>query len=208
MSRFPLEERRLAKPRYYAVHNLRKIVCTTQRAGSTSMVEALGPAQADSKVEKIEATRVMTYRKEGWPVLMWLRDPLERFASAYAIFGAGRIPLARDIATMKYRTPHLFADAVFQYPDAHWHPMTKLHRYGDTFLPTRIHPFYNLAETWAEEFPDHPLALLNETKRKSWNELARELNANYITLLCKHYEEDLQMLEWINEYGVMEQEAA
>jgi hypothetical protein len=49
---------------------------------------------------------------------------------------------------------------------------------------------------------------LNETKRKSWNELARELNANYITLLCKHYVEDLQMQEWLNEYGVMEQEAA
>ena len=199
--------RKLAKPKYYQVNDLRKVVCTTQRAASTSMIEAMGPAQQESQVNLVSAAEVLKLRKADWPVLLWLRDPLERFASAYAIFGAGRIPLARDVATMKNRTPAIFADEVFKHDDAHWAPMTRLHAFGDQFLPTRVYPFYDLAETWAEEMPGYRLALLNETKRKSWNELTEEMNPNYVAMLCEHYLEDRKMLDWCNEYGWMENAA-
>lgn len=202
-----MPDRKLAKVRHYAVDNLRKVVCTTQRAGSTSMIEAMAPAHAKSKVRLIDVAEVLKLRELGWPVLLWLRDPLERFASAYAIFGAGRIPLARELATLKYRTPKLFADMVFLYDDAHWAPVSRLHSNRDEFLPTRVYPFYDLAETWAKEMPGCRLALLNETSRKSWDELAQELDANYVTALTKHYEEDLKMLDWCNEYGYMEKAA-
>jgi hypothetical protein len=51
------------------------------------------------------------------------------------------------------------------------------------------------------------LALLNCTKRKTWNDISSEINAEYATRLCKHYEEDLKMLDWCNEYGLMENAA-
>lgn len=200
-------KRKLAKVQYYAVRDLKKVICTTQRAGSTSMIEAMAPAGLNSQSELIDAAMALNLRKGGWPVLLWLRDPMTRFASAYAIFGAGRIPISREIATLKHRTPVLFADTVFALDDAHWAPTTRLHTYMGVFLPTKIYPFYDLAETWAEEMPGYRLALLNRTKRKSWNELAGELNANYINMLTKHYEEDLKMLDWCNEYGSMENAA-
>jgi len=199
-----MNERKLAKVKYYEVPGSRAVVCTTQRAGSTSMVEALKPAHPDNDNALITAAEAFARRKDGWRLLMWLRDPLDRFASAFAIFGAGRIPLGRELTTLRYATPAVFADAVFQYDDAHWAPATRLHMFQGEFLPSIVYPFYNLAETWAEEFPAFPLPYRNETTRKSWNELTKELNANYVTLICKHYEEDLKMLEWCNEYGSME----
>ena len=42
--------RKMAQPRYYEVTDLKKVVCTTQRAGSNSIAEALRPMFADSAV--------------------------------------------------------------------------------------------------------------------------------------------------------------
>lgn len=202
-----MNERKLAKVKYYEVGSLRKVICTTQRAGSTSMTEAMRPAYPDSENSLITAREALTRRKQGWPVLLWLRDPLERFASAYAIFGAGRIPSARNAAQPKYRTPQLFAELVFTQDDAHWAPMTRLHTIDGIFLPTRVYPFYNLAETWAEEMPGHKLRLLNCTKRKSWSDLVGEMSIESTGALIKHYEEDRNMLDRCNEYGLMENAA-
>jgi hypothetical protein len=196
--------RKLAVPKYYEVGNLRKVVCTTQRAGSTSMIEAMRPAYPDSTVMRITDREALTRRKQGWPVLLWMRNPLERFASAYAIFGAGRIPSARNAAQPKYRTPQLFAELVFTQDDAHWAPMTRLHTVGGIFLPTRVYPFYNLAETWAKEMPGYGLALLNRTERKSWDDLVGEMSVKCTGALIKHYEEDTKMLDWCEEFGLME----
>lgn len=200
-------ERKIAKVQYYAVDNLRKVVCTTQRAASTSMTKAMRPAHSDSQTRLIDWAEALKLRGMGWPVLLWLRDPLERFASAYAIFGAGRIPLARIVTTYKYCTPHLFADYALMHDDAHWAPISRLYSRNGIFLPTRVYPFYDLAETWAEEMPGYGLPRMNSTKRKSWSQLSEEMNANYITTLYRHYEEDLKMLDWCNEYGFMEKVA-
>jgi hypothetical protein len=197
-------DRKLAKPKYLELRDLKKVVCTTQRGGSTSMIEAMRPAYPDSAAELITAAEALARRCEGWPVLLWVRDPFEKFASAYAIFGKGRIPSGRGIVPQSRRNVHEFVNLVTKVDDAHWAPQTRTHTFAGVFLPTRVYPFYNLAETWAEEMPGRPIALLNSTKRKSWDDLKEELSADEIQRLEDHYHDDIALLRWCNEYGVHE----
>jgi len=194
--------RELSKPRYYAVADLQKVVCTTQRAGSTAMIEAMRPAHTDSEAEQIEVADVLARRSQGWPVLLWVRDPFEKFASAYAIFGAGRIPPGQAIP--RYTTPSEFAQAVLQHKDAHWASQTRMHTVRAVFLPTRVYPFYNLADTWTEEMPGYPLVHQNETRRQSWDEIKWQLSADEFQKLEDLYHDDNALLRWCNEYGVHE----
>lgn len=194
--------RKMVKPRYYEVGDLKKVVCTTQRAGSNSMAEALRPAYNDSPANKIEVGEVIARRNQGWPVLLWVRDPFEKFASAHGIFGR-RISLATFIARVQREN------------DAHWAPQARTHTHSGLFLPTRVYPFYNLADTWAEELPGYPLNHLNKTKllhdelhtysdRELWDSLKGRMSADQIQKLDDLYHDDIALLRWCNEYGVHE----
>lgn len=186
-----INERKLALPRYYAVRDLQKIVCTTQRAGSASMIEALRPAYDDSPVELLPLEDLHDLKASGWPVLLWIRNPFERFASAYAIFGKGRIPASQTVP--KYRTPDRFVECVLAANDAHWAPMIALHTHKRVFLPTEILPFEALQETWERELPGYKLAHLNRTERLRWDDIRPEMSESAFRRLEKHYAHDINL---------------
>lgn len=192
----------MAQPRYYEVGDLKKIVCTTQRAACTSMAEALRPMFPESAANLITVGEALARRRQGWPVLLWVRDPFEKFASAHGIFGR-RTPLAT------------FITRVGREDDAHWAPQTRTHTHSGIFLPTVVYPFYNLAETWAEELPGYTLHHLNKTKllhdenhtfndRESWDSLKGRMSADQFSKLEALYHDDIAMLRWCDEYGVHE----
>ncbi len=192
--------RKLTQPRYYEVTDLRKVVCTTQRAGSNSMAEALRPMFAASAANKIEPGEVLARRRQGWPVLLWVRDPFEKFASAHGIFGR-RTSLTNFIIRARREN------------DAHWASQTRTHTHSGIFLPTRVYPFYNLAETWAEELPGYPLNHLNTTKllhdelhtyraREPWDSLKGRMSADDLSKLEDLYHDDIALLRWCDETGV------
>jgi hypothetical protein len=168
----------MAKPRYYAVNDLKKVVCSTQRAGSNSIAEALRPAYNDSQAQEITKAEAFARRSEGWPVLLWLRDPLEKFASAYRIFG-------RNLGS----TVEKFASYAMEHDDAHWAPQTQMHRRGGMFLPTKVMPFSDIAATWAEELPGYTLEHKNKSAKK-----AVQLPADLIARLRTHFKGDIDML--------------
>jgi hypothetical protein len=190
----------MAQPKYYEVGDLKKVVCTTQRAGSCSMAEALRPAFADSAANQITVGEALARRRQGWPVLLWVRDPFEKFASAHGIFGR-RMPLA------------MFITRVGREDDAHWAPQARTHTHSGVFLPTVVYPFYNLAETWAEELPGYTLNHLNKTKllhdelhtysdREPWDSLKGRMSADQFSKLEDLYHDDIALLRWCDEYGV------
>lgn len=204
-----ITERKLARPKYYAVEDLRKVICTTQRAGSTSMIEAMQPRPGypESAVRQVEQREVLKLRAEGWLVLMWIRDPLHRFASAYSIFGKGRIPVSREINRKKYQNPGEFLQVVRELTDAHWAPMTRLHMHKGVFLPTKVYAFDDLKETWGSEMPGYYLRHINPSKRQAYDRLAMQMSRHEIEALRKHYSEDTKMLNWCRENGYMENAA-
>jgi len=194
--------RKLAQPRYYEVGDLKKVVCTTQRAGSNSMAEALRPAYSDSPANLITVAEALARRSQGWPVLLWVRDPFEKFASAHGIFGR-----RTSLAT--------FITRAGRENDAHWASQARTHTHSGIFLPTRVYPFYNLAATWAEELPGYPLSHLNKTRllhdelhtysdREPWDSLKGRMSANQLRKLEYLYHDDIALLRWCNEYGVHE----
>ncbi len=194
--------RSLSIPRYIEVTDLKKVVCTTQRAGSNSMAAALRPCFAASAANLITAGEALARRRQGWPVLLWVRDPFEKFASAHGIFGR-----RTSLAT--------FITRVTRENDAHWASQTRTHTHSGVFLPTVVYPFYNLADTWAEELPGYTLTHLNPTKllhdelhtysrRESWESLKGRMGADQLSKLEDLYHDDIALLRWCNEYGVHE----
>lgn len=188
--------RALAQPRYYEVTDLQKVVCSTQRAGSNSIAEALRPRFADSPANEITVVEALARRNEGWPVLLWLRDPFDKFASAYKIFGRiSKRPRAAQL--IKDKTPAGFAKTVLEKNDAHWGPQTIMHTHNGTFLPTKVMPFSDIAATWAAELPGYELKHLNKSKnrRQTFAALAADMPEATVAMLRNHFKGDTDMLE-------------
>ena len=182
--------------KYYAVHDLEKVIATTQRTASVSMIESMAPAHEGSRVEKISAEDVFTFRnwpsdKGGnWPVLLWMRHPFERLASAYSIFG-------------RYCSLEEFIQRALKETNPHWSPVTKLHTIGKYFLPTHVFPFTSLAETWAEQMPGYKLEHLDKTpNRISWNEGIEFVHPKTLMNMDNHWHDDLALYRWALEAGV------
>ena len=117
--------------KYYAVHDLKKIIATTQRTASVSMIEAMQPMQLGSHVTKLAfVSEIRTFKNMSWPVLLWIRYPLDRLASAYTIFGQSNF---ED-----------FIRRVLDETNPHWSPVSKLHSLGKDFIPTHVYAFENL----------------------------------------------------------------
>lgn len=185
----------MTKPRYYEVTDLKKVVCSTQRAGSNSIAEALRPRYNDSPANEITADEALARRKEGWPVLLWMRDPFDKFASAYRIFGR---PSKKPPQTQQVhdKSPKGFATAVLKKDDAHWAPQTRTHTHGGVFLPTKVMPFSDIAATWAAELPGYNLGHKNKTARRdTFADLTADMPAATVARLRKHFRADTQMLE-------------
>ena len=171
--------------KYYSVNDLKKIVATTQRTASVSMIEALGPMQLGSRTNQISVEQVLLLRDHDWPVLLWVRYPLDRIASAYSIFRQSHIPFEN------------FIRRVIREMNPHWSPVSKLHMHGKYFLPTTIYPFERLAETWADELPGYKLKHWDKTKQpKRWHELSENLSIPLQQQLMNFFHNDFALHRW------------
>ncbi len=178
--------------KYYAVSDLKKVVATTQRTASVSMIEALGPMQERSQTYKINIGQALLMRELGWPVLLWIRHPFERLASAYSIFG-------------KYCSIEEFCLRALKETNPHWSPVTKLHSHSKIFLPTHVYPFTSLAEDWADELPGYTLEHLDKTpNRISWIEAREFVSTKTMIRMDNHWHNDLALYRWALENGVHE----
>jgi len=190
--------------KYFLVRKLQKIVCTSQRAASASMVESLRPAYPESEVDRITQAEVLQYRGRGVPVLLWIRDPLERFACAFHIFGKR---IARDVVHKNHRNRDAIAiEHMLNNFNPHWWPQVAMHTLNtvqtELFLPTTIYAFEDLADTWPDELPGYPLLWIGRNeKRQSWEELAVTLTQEQRRKLLDFYREDINMHAWALEQG-------
>lgn len=182
-------EKAAKRVRYYHVQQRKLIVCTTQRAGSASMAESLAPAYMRSMV--IRKNRVVQLKRDGLKVLLWIRDPLERIACAYPIFG-------KNPVTPGLVTPNEYAQRILAQGNVHWSPQVELHRVsGHGFLPTHVYPFESLSESWPRELGSrHPLQHVGaQTGRLTWEELADAMDPFLIYDIINHWSADMTMHE-------------
>lgn len=180
--------------KYYVARKLRKVICTTQRAASASMVESLGPATPANKVDKISPTQVKSLQSRGYDVLLWVREPLDRFACAYEVFGRGFNFSVRR-----------FIDHALETYNPHWSPQIELHTHGKIFLPTRVYPFGNLTATWEREVPGYPLIHIGANpNRWKWYELKSRLPSSYWARLLEYYEDDIVLHSLAKKRGVLQ----
>ncbi len=171
--------------KYYAVDDLKKVVCTTQRTASVSMVESLGPSHEGSQTRKISMTEAFALKRQGWKILIWLRDPFDRLACAYYIFGRNC-----DFAD--------FLERAMTETNPHWSPISQLHTYGMEFLPTDVYAFENLEKTWAKELPGYYLIHIGANpKRKTWRELAEQIDNDFLDRVMEHWRNDFDMRSWV-----------
>jgi hypothetical protein len=169
--------------RYYAVDDLKKVVATTQRTGSNSMAEALGPADDTKMTRFITLGEAFELKQAGWPVLLWIRYPFDRIASAYHIFGRDR-----DVSECM----EMFMSEL----NPHWSSVVKLHTRGTEFMPTTVHAFEDIDATWANELPSYELPHIGEQNRRSWFELVREISDNQLHRMMEHWRNDLDVHKW------------
>lgn len=161
-----------------------KVVATTQRVASASMAEAFGPAGRKPECRKVNRGEARSLRdQDGHSVLMWVREPFDRAACAYAIWH--KPPFAE-------MSPTEFALKIMREQNPHFSPQLKLHMAGDTFLPTLLYPFDNLAKTWAFEFPKYPLPHRGaQPDRMTGREFRSLIDPEVRRALEQHYEQDI-----------------
>lgn len=174
------------KVKYYVATRHQAIVCTTQRAASASMVESLASASPKNQNYQLSTqANALKLRKQGLKALLWIRNPLDRIACAYKVFGP------------QYNTVDDFIAGIISMTNPHWSPQTQLHTYRNEFLPTKVYAFEHLAETWAAELPGFPLQHIGANpERLTWSELESAMSAKTIDRVHEHWAEDINAHEW------------
>ncbi len=165
-------------PTYYYIRKNRAIICQTLRAASTSMLKTL------TGLPRVSPEKAIELRDQGVDSVMWLRDPLERWAGAADLFMRNR---GWDI--------NRFLDQSLVEVNNHWFPQTSIHttRAG-IFVPTIVYPFEDLNETWPNHGKGHSLGTWNVTKqRKRWPELKEQLTQGQTEKLCAFYIDDIEL---------------
>ncbi len=176
--------------KYYFVPKHLRVVCTTQRVASVSMIESLAPMSSNDTRE-ISPDRVLAYRKCDMDVLLWVRDPLDRLACAYDVFGK------------RFATVAEFIEHTLTNENPHWSPQDKLHTFNGVFLPTRVFRFEELAETWAKYLPDYPLIHIGANpNRLQWTDLSKEISRELRIRILDHWKNDFDLRRWAYQYGV------
>lgn len=170
------------KPRktvqYFSVPVHRKVVCTTQRVASVSMIESLAPMFPRNFNSNIPVAQVLELRSGGWDVLQWIRDPLDRLACAYDVFGP------------RFESVDAYVAHCIATQNPHWSPQSDLHR---QVQPTRCFLFERLAESWAEQLPNFPLIHIGANpNRAQWADLRKDLSDELYERALDHWNEDIQ----------------
>ncbi len=158
---------------YYWFKNHNRVLGTTLRAASSSMHYGINTRTT------ISQEKVLSIRDEV-EVVIFLRDPLERMACAYALFKG-----AYDFAEWSQ-------NAINKY-NAHWAPQTDIHSFQGVFLPNKVLLFDKLNDLWKEMFPDHPLIHSKDFPRKSWDELVGQLSMSQLNNILDFYEDDIEL---------------
>jgi len=150
-----------------------KIFCWTEKAASRSMVNAL------KKYPAIAASEVLKKRDDK-PVVLYIRHPLNRLASAWTHFAAnGYGPTAYS----PWPDFPAFCDKVLAgHINPHWDSQTDQHVYHDVFLPNEWHRLEDITKTWPKR---HPLLNVNQAKHPKPDIFYREQD------LMLHYRRDL-----------------
>ena len=158
---------------YYHLVDKRAIICVTPRAASTSMMTVL---EHKPRVTQEDAIKMQDHTD----VVLWLRDPLERWASAADLFMRNK---GWDLSQ--------FAERTLEEDNVHWMPQIKLHSTAAGILvPNKIYPFEFLNDTWSEHCDD-PLPRINVTKsRKKWDKLMLGLSDDELGDILDYYDED------------------
>lgn len=184
-----MHARETKRVKYFEVPTYRKVVCTTQRAASASMVESLRPMSGGG-TSQITPGRVIKLRKSGWDVLLWLREPYARIACAYKVYGK------------RFVSVEAFLEHILTNTNPHWSPQIALHTDAGLLLPTVVYPFEKLATTWAHELPGHPLQHVGANpERLDWAALAVQASKSTLARVYLHWLEDLQWHERLLKHG-------
>lgn len=161
------------------------IVALAQRAGSTSMLTALG----DMRKRTIYPEVALRKRdREGVPIVMWLRDPFERLASALNMIN--RIQRPRRIGIQYRDVPMRF---ILERDNIHWKPQLELHREQGILIPNKFYAFEDLGDTWVKELPGFALGRKNETRgiKRTWAEYEETLTPKEMAQLRAFYKADI-----------------
>lgn len=150
-----------------------KVLCATQRAGSTSMIEA---------IDSFRYVSPYVASQSDLHKVMWIRNPAHRLASAWSLHRASDV----DQWVEKY---------VLVHNNAHWLPQTTLHSVDNVLIPDKIYCFDDLATTWDKEFPLNPLGCYRSrpTGKRSWDDLKKEVSEENIEKLNKYYAQDWKL---------------
>lgn len=163
---------------YYYLRDKNLIIGTTMRAASSSMHTVL------EKKSTITQDRVVELRDTAH-VVIWLRDPFDRVASAYDIF-------------KKNRSFGEFIEHVCAVRNTHWLPQTTIHSYRGFFLPNKVISFNDLDTTWTA-LMGSSLPITKNKPRESFGLLSKSLNAHQNKLLLDYYHHDLDMYHELTE---------
>jgi hypothetical protein len=165
-------------PSYYHIKDHNLIICTTPRVASSSMSKLLSGRIVISQGNALSLQKTHN-------IMMWMRDPLERLACAFAL----------DMNRAK--TFPQFASQVTYMSNRHWIPQTTLHSFNGVLVPTIIYPFGALLETWPAKVGILPHERKSKN-RKTWDDLEPELTENQLRDILKYYEADIKLYREIS----------
>lgn len=154
-----------------------KVLCTVPRAASSSMNESLAKGFYHRDLKRIRAPEVLDEKNNGTKILMWHRDPLDRYGSAYHLLGRNN--------------PDEFAERVLTQSNPHWDPQIDFHSHNGTFLPTQVYRFEDLVNTWYSEFDVQLSRRRINTNRPNWKQVSKKMSSNYIIGIMNKYEDDI-----------------
>jgi hypothetical protein len=152
-----------------------KVVAMVQRAASTSMSQLLNAGgDHNPNLDGQRLLRPHDAHELGVPIIMWIRDPFARAASAHHLVG----DMLWDLIGREY--------------NVHWIPQVDLHT-GTHFYPTTVYPFETISETWEKEFPGLHLPHKRKKPHPTFEEL--NLSRDIVEKLTSYYADDIKLRE-------------
>lgn len=139
---------------YYHLKQFNTIIGVTPKVASTSMSKIIQHKPVLSRSDVLQM-------RDTVKVVIWIRNPYDRFASAYHKF-------------KKNRTVSEFLEFAEGTYNRHWESQYLWHSHENVFLPTVVFNFDHVITTW-KIITETELPFLNQSKKKSWQEIREGL---------------------------------
>ena len=139
---------------YYHLKQINTIIGVTPKVASTSMSKIIQHKPVLSRADVLQL-------RDTTAVVIWIRNPYDRFASAYHKFKKNR-------TVSEFLT---FAEGTY---NRHWESQFLWHSHEGIFLPNKQYSFDNIINTW-REITGTELPHLNQSKKKPWQEIREGL---------------------------------